>query len=241
MTNLYTRQGIDFDVWFTRGTGKQDFYIFEDTGQDVGKVYTAGSGGPATGFYTPAGEDLNTKLGGFGYGIYRVAGLPWNYHSDYKNYSMSTQTSYWTTWLKNWRKSKGGVKCVSGITNDACGYFTNSNFAYSQLVFAYNPDQTSKLTFDYSWGGKEVTGGWPDWSDIWCSYIEIDEWLKGIVIRPAADSGVTIWQPCYMTLSAPGQSTVKYNCFYGARNDSGVVESNTTGSGWSHSGWYFHP
>lgn len=237
MSNLYTLQGIDFDTWFSRGTGKQNFYIFGDDGQDIGEVYTAGSGGPATGFHIASGEDLNTKLGGYGYGIYRVAGVPWMYYSTYKNYNMSAQTSYWTTWLKNWRSKKGGVKCVSGITNDACYYWTNSNFAYSQLVFVYNPDQTNKMEFSYSWGGVDWLGGW---GECWCNFITIDEWLKGIVISPRCGAGCIIRQPCYMTLKCNGYNEVKYNCLYGAANDSGVPESNTTGSGWGYGSWAFH-
>lgn len=240
MSNLYTIQGIDFDTWFGNGTGSQNFDIFTDSGMDVGQVYTAGSGGPDVGFQIASGEDLSTKLGGYGYGIYRVAGLPWNTYAAYKNYTMSVHTNYWTSWLKTWKSKKGSVKCVSGITNDAFGYFVNSNFGYSQLVFAYNPDQTQTMKFSYSWGGKSILGGLPALSDFWCSYIEIDSSLKGIVVHPACDSGVILWQPCYMTLSCTGQETVKYNCYFGAGNDSGVPETNYTGGGWSQGGWYYH-
>ncbi len=240
MSNLYTQQGVDFDSWFGQGSNSENFYIFTDTGQDVGQVYKAGSGGPESGFKIADGSDLNTKLGGYGFGLYRIAGAPWNYNPMYKNYSMSAQTNYWLNWLKSWRKGKGGVKCVNGITNDACYYPINSNFSYSQLVFAYNPDQTQTMKFTYSWGGKEVIGGWPNLSDIWCGYIEVDEWLKGIVIRPANDSGTIIRQVCSMSLSCAGQDTVKYTCLYGAANDSNQPESNTSGGGWSHGGYYFH-
>ena len=80
MSNLFTQQGVDFDTWFGVGQGSQFLNIYGDNGQDIGQTYLAGSGGPETSWYTPDGQDLNTKFGGYGYGIYRVGGYPWNFH-----------------------------------------------------------------------------------------------------------------------------------------------------------------
>ncbi len=238
MSNLFTKQGADFDHWFgISSNNSQTFQIYGEDGQDIGAKYTAGSGGPAVGWYTQAGQDLCEKLGGYGYGLYRVGGYPWNYyHSDF---NWSTHYNYWKSWLTQWATKKYSCKCVSDITNDSWNRSVNSDYHYSCCVFGYAPNHSA---IDFTWKKANL---WSDCGKHWeftMGLIEIAPYLKGVVLRPSIGAGDEIVAELKVTMSQSGSPTVNYDGVYGIIND----DNNPTTAYYGRNkyifgrSWYFH-
>lgn len=64
MPNLYANSGVDLDLIFFDGTGANTTGIIDDTGQDIGYKYSAGSVGMDLGFVASSGQDVGRILGG---------------------------------------------------------------------------------------------------------------------------------------------------------------------------------
>lgn len=226
---LYTQQGVDFDTWFGLGTGSQYVNIYGDSGQDIGQRYYAGSGGPATGWYSQDGQDLCNHFCGYGYGIYRVTGYPWNT-------GVNWEAANWTNWLKSWVDKKTTVKCVSGITNDAWYRNVDSDFNYSLLIFGYSPVSGGVLNFNYS---KTWQNKWHNsWSTMDLYYIEVNAYCKGVVLRPRAGAGGGIVTGLSISISQAGQNTDNYFVAAGiANDDNNPAYANY---GWSYGNCYLH-
>lgn len=277
MSNLYTKQGIDFDTWFSRSGGNQNFNIFSDSGMDIGQAYASGSGGPAVGWYTPGGEDLNAKLGSFAFGIYRPVSGAWAYGTSYKT-KFPEHVSYWRSWLGKWSSNKKLARQISNITNDALynappgairgSYQLGADNNVSQLIFCYNPVHTTPLNFSWRWGNQQTTI-WDNstydsvdyWSDpksyredlekmtMQCAYIEIDPWLKGIVVGSPSElwtTDYTITQPVYVTLSSDGYGEVHYNAMFGILRMGLYTTYKASDTGWNWTDnkgtvWTYHP
>lgn len=235
--NLYTQQGIDFDMWFGIGTGSQWLSIVGNSGQDIGQRYTAGSGGPATGWYTSDGQDICNKLGGYGYGLYRVAGYPWNYyHADF---NITTHVNYWKSWLQKWATQKQACKCVSGITDDCWYRNVHSDYHYSVCIFGYAPNGNG-MSFNYN-----LANVWSDCSkhkEITLQYIEISSYLKGVVVRPTCGAGDYLVGEVRTSMSQAGSPSVEYRGAFGIANDDNNPVQSSTAWGYSNWGknWWFH-
>lgn len=229
MSNLFTQQGVDFDTWFGLGTGDRELSIVDDTGQDIGYKYAAGSGGPEVAWHAPDGQDLNQYFAGYGYGIYRVSGYPWNS-------GVNWEASNWKSWLQTWVNKKSSVKCVSGITNDAWYRNVNSDNSYSLLIFGYSPVSSGGLTFNYSKTWQNI------WHNSWCNmrlnYIEVSAYCKGVVLRPVAGAGGGVRAGISVSISQAGQNTDSYFVAAGIAND----DNNPTYAnyGWSYGNCYLH-
>lgn len=214
MSNLFTQQGVDFDTWFGLGTGDRELNIVDDTGQDIGYKYAAGSGGPEVAWHAPDGRDLNQYFAGYGYGLYRVGGYPWNYY--HSNFDWSTHYNYWKNWLSQWQTKKYSCKCVSNIWDDCWHRAVDSDYNYSCCIFGYAPNHNA-INFNYwkpnVWSNcgkhKEVTLG----------LIEISSYLKGVVIRPIVGAGDDILAEVRVNMSSAGSPTVDYDGVYGIDND----------------------
>lgn len=236
MSNLYTQQGVDFDTWFSPANGNQNFGIFTDSGMDIGQVYAAGSGGPVSGWQISNGTDLNQHLGGYGYGIYRASGYPWNIHwGDYGNH-----VDWWISWLKTWASKRTSVKLVSGIDNDCYCREVNSDFGYSICIFGWSPLGGSPISFTYS--QPNIYKSHRDWYNVSMYYIEISPYLKGIVLRPSCGAGGRVVAEIRTAMSQSGQPSLIYNGAFGIGNDDNHPTTANSYWNWSRWGknWVFH-
>ncbi len=239
MSNLYTQQGVDFDTWFSTGNGSQWFGIYGDTGMDIGQVYLAGSGGPVSGFQISNGSDLNQHLGGYGYGIYRVGGVPWNPYVG--SFDHNTQVNWWKNWLKTFYSKRTPCKYIAGIMDDCYYRNVNSDVGHSICVFGYSPLGGPALNFSYQERNREY--GCSNRSHYMYSYyVEINPYLKGVVIVSGVGAGDDPCSEFYVTVSQSGQPTLVYDGIYGLVND----DNNPTygSSGWNRNkwgrNWYWH-
>lgn len=235
-TNLYTQQGVDFDDWFSIGTGTQNFDIFSEDGVDIGQKYLAGSGSIESGFRTSSNEDLCTKLGGYGYGIYRVGGVPWNVYLGWD------QEKWWTNWLNKFNTNHTTCKNVSGIMDDSYCRNVCSDNAHSICVFGYSPPGGSAITFSCVEKNREYGCGNHDHYMRFFP-VTISPYLKGVVIWRCCGAGDDPYSEYYFTLSQAGQQTLYYSGVFGCVND----DNNPTygSSGWDVTKWgrrwYWHP
>lgn len=235
-SNLYTQQGVDFDVWFTLGTGTQFVDIYGDSGQDIGQRYLAGGNGPETNWKVANGADLNTLFGGYGYGIYRVGGVPWNV------YLGDAYESWWTNWLKTFASKRTTCKNISGIMNDSYYRSVCSDNRHSICIFGYAPPGGAEISFNYVERNREYGCG--NRSHYMRTIpVTISANLKGVIIWRACGAGDDPCSEYYVTLSRPGEQTLYYDGIYGCINDDNNPVYGT--SGWNQwkwgKQWIWHP
>lgn len=212
MSNLFTQQGIDFDNWFQVGSGDKWLGFWTDGGQDIGQKYAAGSGGPEVAWYAKDGQDLNKYFAGYGYGLYRVGGYPWNYRIGDSN---STEYDYWKSWLTQWQTKKYSVKNVGGITDDCWYRYTDSDWCYSCCIFAWSPYSSGAVNFSYSQPNIRQR----KWYNVYMGYIEISPYLKGVVLVPHCGAGASVAAEIKVSMSQAGQNTLNYDGVYGIDSD----------------------
>lgn len=236
MSNLYTQQGVDFDTWFQPGTGNQWLGIYGDNGTDIGQKYAAGSGGDAVAWYAPDGSDLNRHFAGYGYGLYRVGGYPWNYRCS--GWGDTGEVNYWKDWLSQWQSKKYSVKNVGNIWDDCWYRSVDSDFEYSCCIFAWSPYSGSAVNFNYWRPNARLR----KWYNVSLLYIEISPWLKGVVICPHCGAGASCAAEVRVNMSQAGQPTIEYDGVYGIDNDDNHPQVANWGESRSEFGrwWTFH-
>ena len=240
-SSLYTQQGVDFDVWFGLGTGSQYVNIYGSSGQDIGQRYLAGGSGPATGWKVSSGADLNTLFGGYGFGIYRVGGVPWNAYIS-NTFDHSSMVNWWTNWLKTFASKRTTCKNISGIMDDCYYRDVDSDNGHSICIFGYAPPGGAEISFSYVERNREYGCGNRD--HYMRAYpVTISANLKGVVIVRACGAGDDPCSEYYITLSKAGEATLYYDGIYGCDNDSNHHDPGSGGANkwkWNKQ-WYWHP
>ena len=236
MSNLFTQQGVDFDNWFQVGSGDKWLGFWTDGGQDIGQKYAAGSGGPEVAWYAKDGQDLNKYFAGYGYGLYRVGGYPWNYRCT--GWEDSGEFSYWKSWLNQWQTKKYSVKNIGGITNDCWYRAVDSDYNYSCCIFAWSPYSGSAVNFSCSQPNIRQR----KWYSVSMMYLEISANLKGVVLVPHAGAGGSVAAEIKVSMSQSGHETINYDGVYGIDNDDNHDQIAYYGESRSEFGrwWTFH-
>ena len=237
-SSLYTQQGVDFDVWFGLGTGSQYVNIYGSSGQDIGQRYYAGSGGPATGWTSQDGQDLCNHFSGYGFGIYRVGGVPWN------TYRGGDVVNWWTNWLKTFATKHTACKCMSGIMDD-CYYrdVCSDQDGDSIAVFAWSPIESSEVTLNYEVLNRETRKCGNSAHRMYETYVTINSHLKAVVVNRGCGAGDGPCAEYRFTASQWGQGTVQHQGIYGCWNDDNCPEYGTYGESmwkWNRY-WTWHP
>ena len=219
-TSLKTASGLDLDDLFTVvGNGTQKLSILTDNGIDIGMRYSRGSTQtiPDTMLRTADGVDVRHKLGGVGVGIYRPSCIAWNGSIKGLRESDDNHLDKWKSFLTTWKYKHEGASCMSGITDDAVYRGTNSDYSYTSIIFGYTPIRSGY--FDFKW--QEIsTYGWGSNHRMYYIPFEIDDFCKGVMLRPIATAGGGHKSLIRVTLVAEGYGTFTYESIHGIDNDS---------------------
>lgn len=123
-TGLLNLSGMDFDSCFQSGTGTQLFYIYTNSGQDVGQRYLPASAGTAYGtinYRNSSGTDIGNLLCKIGTNDPHAG----SYLVDFKYYSLG-DFSFSTITLSQ----SGGSSVITGTSEDSGIYLMSGDSSY---------------------------------------------------------------------------------------------------------------